>query len=187
MFLQQGIPAYTFDYRGYGNSTGWPSEERLKSDSVAIWKHIQRETGVSPENAIVLGNSLGSGIASHLAKTIQPKALILIAPYASIPAVVRSRIVYRPFEWVLRYNLSVVDDLRALTRGEVIVAHGKADGVIPFDNFTQIVETLSHNREVKVTPLVSETAGHNEIYYAVEDELVSALKKASGLVLYPTP
>lgn len=178
MFLDQGVPAYTFDYRGYGSSTGWPSEQRLKEDAVAIWNHIQSETGLAPDRAIILGNSLGTGIASHLARSITPKALILIAPYASIPHVVRGRIAYRPFQWLLRYNLSVLDDVASLRSGEIIIAHGKSDNVIPFENFSLLTEQLHRNKHVKVTPLVGETAGHDDIYYEVEGKLKEKLREA---------
>ncbi|KAJ3111268.1 hypothetical protein HDU96_005827 [Phlyctochytrium bullatum] len=90
------------DYRGFGNSSGTPSEEGLALDARAGWDWLISK-GVEPSNIIILGHSLGTGVATRLARDLSdenaaaartdnakpnlPRALILQAPYASIPDV----------------------------------------------------------------------------------------------------
>ncbi|RUP47494.1 Alpha/Beta hydrolase protein [Jimgerdemannia flammicorona] len=82
------INIVTVDYRGFGNSGGFPTEEGLKIDAKAVWDWLISR-GVRPNQIIVFGHSLGTGVATHLASSLSlagtpPKTLILEAAYSSI-------------------------------------------------------------------------------------------------------
>ena len=176
-FGRQGVPAFSFDYRGYGNSEGWPSERKLTEDATEIWESIKRLTGVKDTQLIILGNSVGTGIATSLAKRIQTRALFLIAPYASLPEVISEHPVYSLFSWALRYRLPVAQDLEEVQSDYLVIAHGKQDEVIPFRHFQKVLTGARGGKIGKITPLSSETATHNNIYYSVEDQLNAALRE----------
>ena len=73
---------YLMNYRGYGGSTGRPSEGALFSDAVALYD----EVADTHEEVIVMGRSLGSGVAVYLAESRPVEALILVTPYKSMVA-----------------------------------------------------------------------------------------------------
>jgi uncharacterized protein len=176
-FLQHGVPAYSFDYRGYGNSTGWPSEELLQSDARQIWEFIKKETGVPNTGLIVLGNSLGTGIAASLADDVSPKALFLLAAYTSMRDVVNYHPVYRWFSWALRYDLPTATHLAKLRASFLVLAHGEKDDVIPFYHLEGNINAARLGQTSSVIPLRSKIAGHNNLFYAVEQELNSEVEK----------
>lgn len=72
-----GLSVFMLDYRGYGQSEGTPDEQGTYKDAEAAWRYLVDEQQIDPERIIILGRSLGGGIASWLAWQHPPKALIL--------------------------------------------------------------------------------------------------------------
>ena len=171
-FNSLGIPAYTFDYNGYGTSTGAPSEEGLYRDADAIWEYVRSRENVTPEQTIVLGNSLGSGPAAYLASKIQPHTLIILAGYSSLRSAVLHLPQYMLFLPFLKYKIPTSEFLSELKKGCVVLAHGRKDGTIPFGELSLLENAL--NPKVTRKILVSEVASHNDIFYKVENELRAA-------------
>ena len=89
---------YLMHYRGYGGSSGTPSEAGLRADALALFD------GVLARHAsiVVIGRSLGSGIAVWLASVRQVAGLVLVTPYASLEELARSRYPFLPVRWLLR-------------------------------------------------------------------------------------
>ena len=85
------------DYRGFADSTGTPSEVGLGLDALAAWDWL-RAHGAPPENVLIVGNSLGTGVAVQFASALQelelepgsepqrPRGVVLLAPFSSIEA-----------------------------------------------------------------------------------------------------
>lgn len=76
-----GVNCFIFDYRGYGNSEGKPSEEGTYLDVKAAYKWLTEKKGISPDDIIVFGRSLGGSIAAHLASEVKVGALIIESIY----------------------------------------------------------------------------------------------------------
>ncbi|MCZ7672279.1 MAG: alpha/beta hydrolase [Chloroflexi bacterium] len=66
-FLQMGCSVLLFDYRGYGQSQGKPSEAGLYLDGEAVWQWVAAKAEEVGVTAVLLGKSLGSAIAIHVA------------------------------------------------------------------------------------------------------------------------
>jgi pimeloyl-ACP methyl ester carboxylesterase len=175
-FAKHKIPAFTFDYRGYGNSTGWPSERKLLDDGEVIWHAVQAHTGVDPAHTIILGNSIGTGMASYLASRINPRVTVLLAAYATIPEIIRDSPGYSLFSWVLRYRLATTSYLATAKMNCLILAHGKLDSIIKFRHLELVSKSAQHPGIEKIVPLTSELASHNDVFYKVEPELDAALE-----------
>ncbi|MCF6253315.1 MAG: alpha/beta hydrolase, partial [Thiomicrorhabdus sp.] len=93
---------YLVQYRGYGNSTGKPTEANLYADALAIFDRIkQRHTRIS-----VVGRSLGSGVATFLTAQKLVQTLILVTPFDSIEAVAQKTFPFFPVSLLLqdKYN-----------------------------------------------------------------------------------
>ncbi len=132
LFHEQGFGVLALSWRGYGGSTGSPTEKGLVEDGRAAMKFLQ-EQGVSAARIILFGESLGTGVATQLAadpKTA-PLAVILDSPFTSAADVARTRY------WFLPVGLLMKDQFRSIDFAPrvsvpVFVLHGTADRIVPY-------------------------------------------------------
>ena len=89
---------YLMHYRGYGSSTGQPSETALHADALALYDRVRRDHG----EIKVAGRSLGSGVAVRLASERPVARLALVTPYDSIEAVANEQFPWLPVRWLLK-------------------------------------------------------------------------------------
>lgn len=99
----------TYNYRGYGNSEGRPSQAKLFEDALLIYDDVVVRHGFKPENIIVMGYSLGSGVASFLGSQRQVKEILLMAPYDSVYEVIKRRYPFSGIHWVLKERFPSID------------------------------------------------------------------------------
>lgn len=78
-----GINCFIFDYRGYGNSQGKPSETGTYLDAQAAWKWLTQSKQINPKDIILFGRSLGGCIAAHLATKVNPRGLVVESSFSS--------------------------------------------------------------------------------------------------------
>lgn len=131
--VEAGIGALLVEYRGYGGNPGEPSEQGLYRDGEAAMRWLS-DRGVRGEDIVVVGNSIGGGVATHIASEIAqtgdgPAGLILIAPFTSVPDVAADALWWAPARWLVRDrfdNRSRVAELDL----PLLVQHGDADRVI---------------------------------------------------------
>lgn len=146
---------YMLDYRGYGKSTGQiESEAQLHADVLAAWNSVApRYAGLKQ---VVLGRSLGTGLAAQLATQVQPDLTVLVSPYFSMQALAAEHYRWVP-QSVLRYPLRT-DWSLPLLRGAVLLVHGSEDTLIA-PTHTQRLMTL---RPGTVSRII-QGAGHNDL------------------------
>lgn len=89
---------YLMHYRGYGGSSGRPSEAALVADARALFDEVHRQ---HPE-VVVIGRSLGSGVAVQLAAQRPVKRLVLVTPFDSLVSVAQRHYPWVPVGWLLR-------------------------------------------------------------------------------------
>jgi len=92
-----GCAVVGLNYRGYGMSQGAPGEKQIFADALTVYDELARRKLIDPRSVILMGRSLGSGVAVHLAGQRPARALVLITPYDSVTSVAQSRY---PFLWV---------------------------------------------------------------------------------------
>lgn len=88
---------YLLHYRGYGGSSGKPSEGALTSDAFALFDKVYAEH----PNVVVVGRSLGSCVAIRLASTRRASRLVLVTPYDSLQELAAQQYPYIPVRWLL--------------------------------------------------------------------------------------
>ncbi|MDR1623069.1 MAG: alpha/beta hydrolase [Synergistaceae bacterium] len=89
VFHNLGLSVFIIDYRGYGQSGGRRSIPGMTLDALAAWKWLTEEKGVSPQEIVVFGRSLGGAVAMDLMRYVKPRALILESTFSSLPDMVR--------------------------------------------------------------------------------------------------
>jgi len=97
------------NYRGYGESEGDPSEEGLFEDGLAQFDWLAAQSGVDPKAIVLVGRSLGTGVASYVAANRPAERVVLITPYDSLLAVARRRFWLTPLSLILRHKFKSVD------------------------------------------------------------------------------
>ena len=124
---------YLLHYRGYGGSFGKPSEEALYSDALALFDKVYAEH----PNVVVVGRSLGSGVAIRLASTRPVSRLVLVTPYDSLQELAAQQFRYIPVRWLL---LDKFESWRYAPRvsAPTVILAAEFDEVIPRSSTEQL-------------------------------------------------
>jgi uncharacterized protein len=137
-----GTGLIALSYRGYGGSSGKPSEQGLLNDAAAAYAFST--VRYKPAQIVVWGFSLGTGVAVALAADHPIGKLILEAPYTSIADVASSRLQYRlvPVRWLLRDQFHSDERIAAVT-APLLIMHGGRDSTVPI-RFGERLFALAH-------------------------------------------
>jgi fermentation-respiration switch protein FrsA (DUF1100 family) len=123
-----GVGVFMYDYRGYGQSEGEPTEAGLVRDAVGARAALLRE-GVAAEAIVYFGRSLGAAVTVQLALAHPPRGLVLESPFASVRAMANTVLPGAGHLFRTRWDtLATVRGLRA----PLLVIHGDADEVVPY-------------------------------------------------------
>ncbi len=131
IFHQLGLSVVIIDYRGYGLSSGSPTEAGTYRDAEAVWDYLISEQQLSAQNIIIFGRSLGGGIATWLARKHPPAALILESTFTSIPDMASLMYPYLPIRWMGRIhypNLERIDQIKC----PILFIHSPEDKLVPY-------------------------------------------------------
>ncbi|MCK5284715.1 MAG: alpha/beta hydrolase [Alphaproteobacteria bacterium] len=158
-FLNEGVGLLLAEYRGYGGNSGKISEENLYDDGRAYIKWLQEEQGISPEKIILYGESLGTGIAVQMAMEYPVKALILEAPYTSIPDVAKQYYFFIPVNLLIKDSYRNIDKIKKV-KAPLLIIHGQDDNIIPIKLGIELFNKANEPKTFINIP----AAGHNNLY-----------------------
>ena len=149
------VAIYAVHYRGYGNSTGNPSEKGLRHDALAIYRHLKKSHG----DILVIGRSLGTSLAIDVAAEFKPKGLLLITPFDSIQAIAQLVMPFLPIRLLLRDPYLSIDLVPNVQCPTLILA-ASDDELIPKENTMRLIKKFP--KEVVTLQVIQET-DHNSI------------------------
>jgi pimeloyl-ACP methyl ester carboxylesterase len=92
------------NYRGYGQSQGRPSERALLADALFVLDHILAGESIQPTHVVLMGRSLGSGVAVHVAAKRKVGGVILVTPFDSLVNVAKAHYPIFPVGWLLKHR-----------------------------------------------------------------------------------
>lgn len=133
------------EYRGYGKSTGRPSEENLIADSHVFYDFACEH--YSEKDIVIYGRSLGSGVAVQLAATKQARLVILETPFASLLDVVSTILPFIPFRFLLKYPFKSIDHISKIP-SEIIIMAGTKDTQVPFKSSVKLYDKVADRDDV---------------------------------------
>jgi uncharacterized protein len=172
-YLSRGFGVVMMTYRGYGGSTGQPSELSNVADAKQLYQ-LLIASGVAPDAIVLYGESLGSGIATQLAAESPVAGLILDAPYTSIIDMAERVYPYLPSRWLMTDRYETLLFIGRVT-APVLVVHGEADALIPVDMGRQVAASAVNARTEIVT---FKDAGHSDHHlYGSYDVIYSWLER----------
>jgi uncharacterized protein len=150
---EQGFTVLLFDYRGYGGNPGSPSESGLFKDIRAAFSYLVKL--FDGQNIIVLGESLGSAVATDLATEHRVRGLLLRSPFTDLASVGAGHYPFLPVRLLLRDRFPVLDKINAV-RSPIAVVYGGADATVPPSQSEAVA------RKASVEPVVVDGADHND-------------------------
>jgi fermentation-respiration switch protein FrsA (DUF1100 family) len=131
IFYRLGLKVFIFDYRGYGQSEGTPSEEGTYLDADASWNYLIKTERIPRDRLIFYGHSLGGAVAAQLATKVKPRALILEAAFTSVPDLGKSVFPFFPVRMLCRFQYNTKALLPKINI-PVLVIHSPNDEIVPF-------------------------------------------------------
>ncbi len=153
-----GLSTLIFDYRGYGQSEGNPSEKGTYLDVEAAWQYIVDFRGIEPEKIIILGRSLGGAIAAYIAQKHKPGMLVIESTFTSIPdmaAVIYPYIPVRLLSRIIYPTAKYISEVKC----PVLIVHSRHDDIIPFDHGLRLFEMANQPKK-----FLEISGNHNEGY-----------------------
>jgi len=131
IFNDMGLGVFIFDYRGYGQSDGEPSEQGTYRDGEAAWRYLTEQRRIDPARIVMFGRSLGGAVAVETAMHHRPRALILESTFTSIRAMARAAMPWLPAGPFLRTKYDTLGRIPSLDC-PILVIHSRDDEVVPF-------------------------------------------------------
>ena len=168
-----GVSSFMFDYRGYGKSTGRPTEKGLYEDAEAAFRWLTETRGVDPGHIILYGHSLGTAVTVNLAlkEGAGTGGVVLESPFTSAAAMARRLYFGLPVGMVMSVKL---DSIRRIgdVMVPILIIHGVRDTVIPFDMGKNLFDAAPEPK----TFLPIANGDHSDCYYVAPEEYWGAWK-----------
>ncbi len=165
-----GYNVMAFDYRGFGNSPGVPSEEGLYADAGAAYADLVRAQGVPPSRIILAGRSLGAAVAVDLATRVDAAGLLLFAPIDSLPDAAARAYPFAPVRLLARHRFDVASKADTIVT-PVVTFFGTRDQYMPLTDARALFAKF-RGRKLKIET----DGGHHHSGFVHVAELSRALK-----------
>lgn len=166
----RGLGAMLVEYRGYGITYGdAPTEASLYDDGEAALERLGRD-GIANDRIAIWGTSLGTAVASEMAKRGHGARLALVSPFTSIVDMGRRVAPFLPVSLLMSHRLDTLGRAKGIAQPTLVV-HGDADEVVPFEMGETVAKELPHARLLRV-----HGGHHNDVLRAeVLDAVVTHL------------
>lgn len=182
-FGEMGADTMIFDYRGYGENPGKPSEANIARDARVIWDHATKELGVPAQRIVLYGESLGGGVAVRLAGDLcrggtEPGGLIVQSSFNSLVDAGRYHFPGLPVGLILIDRFQSDRHITKVTC-PILQLHGARDQIVPL----QLGQKLFAAAPVKSSggiakrQVILPNAEHNDVYGPDLPLVVNALQK----------
>ena len=156
--LSHGIGGIFTSYRYNADPAGAPSEAALKKDAETFYEQAKKRLGLKDDQIILYGESLGSGMALHLAAQGKGRAVVMEGGYASILELATQEYWWLPVRFLLRDWYDSRRYMPAISI-PILQLHGGKDRVIPLESARKIADL----RPDIVTLKIFAAAGHNDL------------------------
>jgi fermentation-respiration switch protein FrsA (DUF1100 family) len=153
----RGLNVLLFDYRGYGDNAGTPTETGLIADAHAARAFLLSRHDVDGRRIVYFGESLGAAVAIALATKDPPAGLILRSPFTSMIDLGRLHYPWLPVRWLVRDRYLSIDRIARVTCPVLVIA-GDRDGIIPIEHSRRLYERVPTAKTFVTVP----GAGHND-------------------------
>lgn len=176
-YIDAGYGVMLAEYRGYSKQPGKPDENGLYADGRAYMSWLF-DKGVEVDRTIILGHSLGTGVATQVGREFHPAGLVLLAPFRSIPDIADKLFRYFPTKHLVFDRFSNAERLPTM-REPLLIVHGDSDNLVPLAQGQSLFDEANEPKQIEILGGV----GHNDIIEAsipVVMDWLDSMKKARG-------
>lgn len=159
-----GVTSMGFDYRGYGRSEGSPSEAGVLADARAARAWLARRAGIAENQIVLMGRSLGGGVAVDLAAADGARGLVLESTFTSLPEVAHVAMPLLPVRALMQTRLNSIAKIRNY-RGPLLQSHGTADRLIPFAIGRKLFDAANEPKQFVAIPGGDHNDPQTDEYY----------------------
>ena len=159
---------YFVNYRGYGGSSGEPTEDGIYSDALVIYDTIKKEH----KNINIIGRSLGSAVATYLASKRKIDRLVLVTPFDSMLSVAQEKFPFFPIKILLKDTYNSIDRVPKITAQKTLILRAGADEVVTAIHTQNLSDSF---KPLAVDTKYFHGKGHNNIHQ--EERYYNEIKK----------
>jgi len=169
-FVNAGFSVFAYDYRGFGTSTGKPTEKGSYEDADAAYDYLTTQLHVPGNRVISMGRSLGCAMAIHLAANRPVAALVVEAPFLSA---------FRVLTHIQMLPWDKFNNAREIRKVHVpvLIIHGRADQVVPFWHGERLYALANQPK----TFMPVDGAGHNDVILLAGHKYLVALQTFAAI------
>lgn len=181
-FGELDVDALIFDYRGYGDNPGKPSEANLVRDARAVWDYAHKTQGVSPKQIVLYGESLGGGTAVRLSSElcrdgIEPGGLIIQSSFSSLVDAGGYHFPILPVSLMLMDRFESSRHIASVTC-PILQLHGERDRIVPASLGQKLFDAApaQSSRKIAKRQVLLPNTDHNDVYGPDLPLVVEALR-----------
>lgn len=177
MSRRLGATILVFDYRGYGKSEGKPHEAGVVADGVAAQRWLAARAGIQPDKVVLIGRSIGGGVAVACAAELGAKALVLQSTFSRLTDAAACHYPWLPVRLLMRNRFDSVERI-ARYDGPLLQSHGTVDEVVPFELGKQLFDAApGDGKEFLSQPGMGHNQPQPPAYYDRLAEWLDALDR----------
>lgn len=169
MFHRLRYSTLIVDYRGYGRSTGTPSEAGTYRDAEAAWDYLRHARLAQPRDVVIAGESLGGAVATWLAAKVGPRAVVLFSTFTSVNDLGAQVYWFLPVRLLSRIGYDNRENLKRI-RAPVFIAHSRDDDIVPYAHGKRLFEAAGEPKA-----FLEMRGGHNDGFIFTQPEWVAEL------------
>ncbi len=164
-----------FSYRGYGKSEGRPDEPGILADARAARAWLANRAGVAEREIVLMGRSLGGGVAVDLAARDGARALILESTFTSLPDTAAHHYPWLPVRWVMRTRLDSISKIKNY-HGPLLQSHGTGDTIVPFELGRHLFDAApSPEKQFVTLPGLDHNDPQTDVFYQALDAFLESI------------
>lgn len=183
VLTEAGADVLIFDYRGYGDSSGEPSEEGLARDARAVWRFATEIKKIESRRLVLYGESLGGGVAVRLASELSlnktpPAGMIQRSTFSSLTDAAASHFPFIPVRWLLIDRFPSDQRIRDVTC-PLLQLHGSRDAIVPIRLGQKLFAAAPDQSASGVAKRFVElpNADHNDVMETSRPEVSKAIRE----------
>ena len=158
-FLRRGLSVFLFDYRGFGKSSGRPSEKGLYRDGIAALSYLIEKERIAPERIVLHGHSIGAAVAIEVALEKKVRGLVIESAFTSTKDMAKGMALFALLSPLLPAHYNNIEKIGRVSVPKLIV-HGDRDEIVPFSMGQKLFEAAT---DPKFFYPVKD-AGHNDVF-----------------------
>ena len=168
-FNRLGLNVFIFDYRGYGRSSGHPSEKGTYIDARAAYDYLMHREDINADKILLYGESLGGAIAYELAAAVRVNAIITLGTFSSIMDMGKAIYPFLPVRFIVRTRYDTVSKVENIKIPKLII-HSVDDEIVPFEQGQKLFSRACEPKE-----FYEMQGGHVDAIFTYENEFCERL------------